>query len=536
MKIEHSCGMSHVGTHPFTGQLFQLESVDVAQRIGDRVLVGPISASASKQRPATPNNILCQSEPYAPQQLPISLTTTNWRRVDDAASARSQEIIGNIVAQGSQSPVHKAETGSRTSRTSASSPRSSSEQADKIYCSYWIRSGECDYTQQGCRYKHEMPDKQTLASIGFRTVPRWWQEKVAIQLGQSAIPTVGPVMKPAEWLKQRRASQDSQSDEESGSEQDSDADDEKESDVETAPSSVLQHPAAVLCPASDKDEEGTAPKLESVEKGSDVAATDAPVTATTETINEPCQLSLDVDLIDLSPIGPIGTSSCKTHDANTSTQATVARPATIPVLSFSEVASKQVASPPRKVFVLAGESTEFHVADARKHAQTRKVNMGASIESKQYKPKDSKIDMLPTTSPISILKRSDPKPGLKASMHAPHPTREESPRSDKPSDAKPLQRSPVVNSSSPNRKETHNKRTKARVVKSPDHSRAASQTVEPPKSTTRKAKTGHVKSDFPKPAHGSHQQIPKGVCRPRRPAASSSKAVVSRVVTGGTKE
>lgn len=47
----------------------------------------------------------------------------------------------------------------------------------KTYCSHWIRHGECDYTQQGCRYRHEMPDRATLLKIGFRVVPKWWAER-----------------------------------------------------------------------------------------------------------------------------------------------------------------------------------------------------------------------------------------------------------------------------------------------------------------------------------------------------------------------
>ena len=50
----------------------------------------------------------------------------------------------------------------------------------KIYCNYWLRKGECDYIQQGCLYKHEMPlDKATLASLGLREVPRWYREQRA---------------------------------------------------------------------------------------------------------------------------------------------------------------------------------------------------------------------------------------------------------------------------------------------------------------------------------------------------------------------
>ncbi|KAJ5935521.1 Zinc finger CCCH-type [Penicillium verhagenii] len=48
----------------------------------------------------------------------------------------------------------------------------------KIYCSYWIRHGECDYLQQGCMYKHEMPSEDILVSeLGLRDIPRWYREK-----------------------------------------------------------------------------------------------------------------------------------------------------------------------------------------------------------------------------------------------------------------------------------------------------------------------------------------------------------------------
>ena len=48
----------------------------------------------------------------------------------------------------------------------------------KEYCSYWLRHGECDYAQQGCLYRHEMPlDQETLLKLGLRDIPRWYREK-----------------------------------------------------------------------------------------------------------------------------------------------------------------------------------------------------------------------------------------------------------------------------------------------------------------------------------------------------------------------
>lgn len=48
----------------------------------------------------------------------------------------------------------------------------------KEYCSFWLRKGECDYAQQGCLYKHEMPlDRAVLERLGHRDIPKWYREK-----------------------------------------------------------------------------------------------------------------------------------------------------------------------------------------------------------------------------------------------------------------------------------------------------------------------------------------------------------------------
>ena len=48
---------------------------------------------------------------------------------------------------------------------------------EKTWCTHWIRTGTCSFTQQGCLYIHEMPSPAILASLGFREVPRWFREK-----------------------------------------------------------------------------------------------------------------------------------------------------------------------------------------------------------------------------------------------------------------------------------------------------------------------------------------------------------------------
>ncbi len=46
----------------------------------------------------------------------------------------------------------------------------------KKYCTHWIRTGNCDYMQEGCRYLHVIPDAETRLTIGIRDMPRWAKE------------------------------------------------------------------------------------------------------------------------------------------------------------------------------------------------------------------------------------------------------------------------------------------------------------------------------------------------------------------------
>ncbi|KAK1700346.1 hypothetical protein BDP55DRAFT_625936 [Colletotrichum godetiae] len=59
----------------------------------------------------------------------------------------------------------------------ATSPNSPKK--PKIYCDKWVHEGVCAFTQQGCKYKHEMPfDKATQHSLGlFHGLPAWWKKQ-----------------------------------------------------------------------------------------------------------------------------------------------------------------------------------------------------------------------------------------------------------------------------------------------------------------------------------------------------------------------
>ncbi|RSL66910.1 hypothetical protein CEP54_003451 [Fusarium duplospermum] len=64
----------------------------------------------------------------------------------------------------------------RIDRIVATSP--AQQRRTKIYCDKWIHDGTCAFTQQGCKYKHEMPfDKATQQSLGlFHGFPKWWKD------------------------------------------------------------------------------------------------------------------------------------------------------------------------------------------------------------------------------------------------------------------------------------------------------------------------------------------------------------------------
>lgn len=51
----------------------------------------------------------------------------------------------------------------------------------KVYCTYWIARGECHFAQQGCKFRHEMPNLETLEKImGRRSFPKWWLESIGL--------------------------------------------------------------------------------------------------------------------------------------------------------------------------------------------------------------------------------------------------------------------------------------------------------------------------------------------------------------------
>ncbi|KIH93085.1 hypothetical protein SPBR_02372 [Sporothrix brasiliensis 5110] len=55
---------------------------------------------------------------------------------------------------------------------------SANAKKQKVYCDKWVHEGICAFTQQGCKFKHEMPhDRATQRSLGlFQGYPNWYKK------------------------------------------------------------------------------------------------------------------------------------------------------------------------------------------------------------------------------------------------------------------------------------------------------------------------------------------------------------------------
>lgn len=498
MNMENASGMTLVGTLPFTGRLFKLHT-------------------SSIQR----TEVIISSKPA---RLP-SATAVTWCRKDDSPKDATQAKIDTIVASEVQPAARPKVESFKASKPASPSSRRTPDLGEKVYCTHWIRHGECDYIQQGCRYKHEMPDRATLTSIGFRTVPRWWQEKIAVQLGQSAIPTVGPVVRPEEWLKRRRSSLGSES-------ESSDSDSEMEDNEKNTASAEKEKPVQSQL-KKEKDE--VSPSCQkSVETPGNVETlepkpTSEPAMAISNSerdVTKSRQLSLNGDLINLK--SPVLSPPCLSKAILSATASNT----TIPCTSIARVNDQlppkaepqQASTAPRKVFVPAGESREHHIAEFRKHAETRACKERKN-HVKEMPSKDTAATP-PTTQTLIIPALS----GLMASKHAPIPR------------APPL----IITKSQPtasdlNQSTINNAPVDSKAPTTIKTQRPAKLSVKKTASPKASVQTNHKPTSSPGPADAKSKaafggaaglqiktaKLPRSVpdaCRPRRPKVQVSKS------------
>ncbi|KAH6631106.1 hypothetical protein B0J18DRAFT_408240 [Chaetomium sp. MPI-SDFR-AT-0129] len=126
-------------------------SGDVIQSLIDRILAAPSSPPSSTHHHQT------------------TLTTTQTATA--ATTTPPSTAITTLSTIPTSTPI-------RTTPTSTSSFTPSSKRM-KVYCDKWVHEGVCAFTQQGCKYKHEMPaDRATQHQLGlFLGYPAWWKRR-----------------------------------------------------------------------------------------------------------------------------------------------------------------------------------------------------------------------------------------------------------------------------------------------------------------------------------------------------------------------
>ncbi|KAF3491763.1 C-x8-C-x5-C-x3-H type zinc finger protein [Arthroderma uncinatum] len=152
-------GMTSLGTVKSRGQFYLLDNaIQHASKAGG-------------EKPNNPNySLVAGRGPDGYGQFAIDLQNS----ILDSQVVENPEYT-TVNASGQQ--LAKNNSGNRSSKGNQNGNATKKE-----YCSFWLRHGECDYQQQGCIFKHEMPtDKPTLDKLGLRAIPRWYREKHGVK-------------------------------------------------------------------------------------------------------------------------------------------------------------------------------------------------------------------------------------------------------------------------------------------------------------------------------------------------------------------
>ncbi|KAI3322461.1 hypothetical protein HD806DRAFT_545157 [Xylariaceae sp. AK1471] len=136
-------------------------------------------------RGLSPNGYSNSTEPVAIRSPPATPTSP---------ADNIQSRIDNIVAATPSTPTHVPSTGHPGIGPSSSSGAPPNQRRPKIYCDKWVHEGVCAFTQQGCKYKHEMPsDKVTQHQLGlFHGYPQWWKKHQSDLARQREVPLESP--------------------------------------------------------------------------------------------------------------------------------------------------------------------------------------------------------------------------------------------------------------------------------------------------------------------------------------------------------
>ncbi|KAI9824642.1 MAG: hypothetical protein M1819_000843 [Sarea resinae] len=191
LNLEEAEGIINLGYYHSYGR-FKLEEAEASpssRRFGsshtfsapDAMAKASITrAGTSEQRGITKT---ASAPSFVDPDSAVALSSADWRKANGSVAGNhghTQSVLDAII---SSNPSLAPKTITRSSQPSSNNSGPVNLEKKK-YCSYWLRHGECDYMQQGCIFKHEMPtDAETLKKVGLRGIPRWYRERSAIDLG-----------------------------------------------------------------------------------------------------------------------------------------------------------------------------------------------------------------------------------------------------------------------------------------------------------------------------------------------------------------
>jgi len=336
LRFDHTVGMQHVGIAPYTGMQFKLEEGSMfpqhlaSQQAGASTMLLPFEvhratgiSSFSKQlsRPDTvvhqmPGQRSLNRNAAATQPSPTSSheAATWWRMPSINTIDKTQTMIDAITSSDAQA----ADIGNNPKSTPIPPSGILPDQDKKEYCTYWIRHGGCDYMQQGCMFKHEMPDRATLAKIGIKSVPRWWVEKnrkVHLRSNDERKASVGPVVSSSVWLS-KKLGEDSSSD----GDDESDSSESDEDSQGGTHAKVAKDLAAVPSTpeSAEEDVQAETPETKTVITTSGPNEREAFTHKPSATPSDTRKASKTSDLIDFAPLIPSSSSSTPALTPSTS--------------------------------------------------------------------------------------------------------------------------------------------------------------------------------------------------------------------------
>jgi hypothetical protein len=286
----------------------------------------------------------------------------------------------------------------------------------KEYCTYWILHGDCGFAQQGCRFKHEMPDRKKLREIGIMNVPRWWAEKECafrVGGGSSGILKKGGG-EVADWLKGpglgavRKGSSGSETTVESSKASDADGEG-SESEGEGYVVVKGKNSVGVKSTVVKGDGQTGRPSPTPPARPNTPTTPQKDSTATTTTTPPAKTPDLLIDFPALIPSPASSTASFKTPTTITQSKAQ-----TTP----NAILTRSHSTTPSKVFVPRGESPAHHIAAARQHHQRiASLSRGKTVSAENKRASAPSTIVNKATASSSPASSPDVTRGRRQSQH-----------------------------------------------------------------------------------------------------------------------